>query len=357
MQRALELAQQGMGRTSPNPPVGCVVVRNSEVIAEGYHQKAGLDHAEIDALKKVSGSATGATAYVTLEPCNHQGRTGPCTDALIAAGVTRVVVGTTDPNPRVSGSGIERLRKAGIQVDQGVLQPECNELIRPFSKWVTTGRPLVTLKVATTLDGKIATSTGHSQWITGQEARLDVHERRDQIDAILVGAGTVRMDNPRLTTRLPSGNGHNPLRIVISRSGDLPLDANVFSDPSHTVIVTDIDNEATAMLSDKGATVWVVGHGPSGIDLGALLDKMGAEEITNVVVEGGKQLATAFLSAQLVDRLCCYVGTSVIGGDGLGWMGPLGFEQMNDVVHLTHVTVRQFGTDVCIEGNCVYGNS
>src|SRR5579859_6889670 len=205
MRQALAEAKKGLGRTSPNPAVGCLIVKEGKVLARGYHKQAGLPHAEIEALSRVSrGEARGSTLYVNLEPCCHQGRTGPCTEAIIAAGVSRVVVGMTDPNPLVNGRGIARLREGGIEVKQGVLEEECKRLNAPFARWVTAGRPHVTLKAAVTLDGKIADSAGRErQWVTGEDARAEVHRMRDAVDAVLVGANTVLRDDPLLTTRLP----------------------------------------------------------------------------------------------------------------------------------------------------------
>ena len=353
MRRALALAERGVGRTAPNPPVGCVLVRDGAVLGEGWHEAAGRPHAEAAALATVGGRAEGATAYVTLEPCNHSGRTGPCTDALIAAGVRRVVLGAADPNPRVTGGGRARLRAAGVEVVEGIERAACRRLIAPFARWVTTGRPLVTLKVATTLDGRIATRTGHSRWVTGAEARHEVHRMRDRMDAVLVGAGTVRDDDPALTTRLPDGTGRDPIRLVLTTAGELPAGCQLLASPAgaRTVLIT---AERVAPPSPN-VDIWPVGAAGGGVDVEAALLRVGAEGITSLLVEGGMQVATALLRARRVDRLVCFVAPRVVGGDGRGWAGPLGIDTMDAAIGLTDVRVRSVGADVCIEGDCVYG--
>ena len=229
LRRALELAGKAEGRTSPNPMVGAVVIKNGKTIAGGYHRRAGGPHAEIVALKKAGTQVRDAVVFINLEPCCHQGKTPPCTEALIQSGISKVVVGMQDPNPLVRGKGIRRLRQAGIEVETGVLKPECERLNEVFIKYITTGKPFVILKSAVSLDGKIATSGGDSKWITGEPARRKVHQLRDRMDAILVGSGTVLKDNPRLTTRLPGKTGHNPVRIILDYRGRVPYKARVFN--------------------------------------------------------------------------------------------------------------------------------
>ena len=356
MQRALALGRLGLGRTSPNPPVGCVLVRDGEVIGEGFHQRAGLAHAEIEALNTVT-QATGATAYVTLEPCNHRGRTGPCTEALIEAGVSRVVVGAMDPNPDVGGGGVERLRAAGLEVVTGVEEAECKALIAHFTHQKRTGRPLVTLKVATTLDGKIATSTGHSRWVTGPDSRMDVHELRNTQDAILVGTGTLRADDPLLTTRLADGTGRNPLRVIVTTSADLPAEAKVLNGDlqANTLVITGKESAGSRRLRKAGCTVWTAGLDAAGqVALDAAMELLSGNDCMSVLVEGGQQIATAMLQVRLVDRVRCYIAPSIVGGDGVGWAGPLGIRTMSSSIGLQDVTVRRLGDDICIEGACVY---
>ncbi len=343
MREAIQLARRGLGRTAPNPAVGCVLVRDGEVVGRGWHHAAGRPHAEVEAIRDAGKRTEGAIAYVTLEPCNHTGRTGPCTEALIAAGVTRVVLGARDPNPKVEGDGVGRLKAAGLEVELGVLEAECAAVLAPFATWTTTGRPLVTLKVATTLDGRIATSTGHSQWVTGEAARRDVHRRRNENDAVMVGGGTVRADDPALTTRGIEG-GRHALRVVLSASMDLPTRSQLFTDGlADTLVLTTSDRVAPV------ETVRVT-------DLAGALDALGARGVTSVLVEAGRGLATALLAEGLADRLACYVAPKVIGGDGLGWAGPLLIRTMERSIRLADVEIRPLGDDVCIEGRCVYGD-
>jgi diaminohydroxyphosphoribosylaminopyrimidine deaminase/5-amino-6-(5-phosphoribosylamino)uracil reductase len=360
MERALVLARRGLGRTAPNPAVGCVLVREGHIIGEGWHQKAGGPHAEVHAIAD-AGDAAGATAYVTLEPCNFTGRTGPCTEALIAAGVTRVVAASLDPNPKVAGGGLKRLEATGIETHFGLCGPAGDRLIGPFRHWILNKRPEVTLKVATSLDGRIATSTGHSQWVTGKTARLDGHRLRDQLDAIMVGSGTVIADNPRLTTRLPKG-GRNPRRIVVSASLAMPLKSALFTPPlaTRTIVVTTalsdpIRSAKARALRDCGVEILEV-RGDRSVDLSDALTQLADLSITSVLVEGGRGLLTSLLNARLCDRMVCYVAPCIVGDDGLGWAGPLGIRSMNRSIRLANVESRTLGTDIRIEGDCVYGN-
>ena len=355
MEKAVELANRAVGDTSPNPPVGCVLVKDDRIVAEGWHKRAGEAHAEVDALAKLETPSKGCTAYVTLEPCSISGRTGPCSQALIDADVERVVVGVLDPNPKVNGNGIAALRNAGIKVETGVLESECRQLIAAFTTWITLGRPLVTLKIASSLDGRIATESGHSQWVTGESARMRVHQMRDQMDAILVGAQTVRADNPSLTARLGDGPSRHPVRIILSNSLNLPTHSKVFDKQAPTLVFT-TNNEPTELERD-GVEVIRIEGGDSGVSMAAMLQILGKRQLTSLLVEGGQNVATALLKQELVDRICCFVSPKVIGGDGIGWAGPLAFRTMDEVITLSHLEICQLGDDLCIEGNCVYGNS
>ena len=360
MSRAIELARRGAGRTAPNPPVGCVLVRDQQIIGEGWHKKAGEAHAEADALAQCPVSTLGATAYVTLEPCNHTGRTPPCAAALVQAGIERIVIGSIDPNPNVTGGGVERLRAAGLDVRTGVLQEQSDSLIAPFSHWLLHKRPLVTLKVATSLDGRIATMTGHSQWVTGEEARLDVHQRRNETDAILVGSGTVRADDPRLTTRLPNGEGRDPIRVVVSNDPKkLPANARILNEAcgAATILVTHQPITQSSTLTNAAVEVWTVNRDEDGVSLRETLNQLGERNIQSLLVEGGQQIATSFLKQGLVDRIVCYIAPKIIGGDGREWAGALGFRTMNAAIRLENVRIQPMGSDVCIEGDCVYGDS
>jgi diaminohydroxyphosphoribosylaminopyrimidine deaminase/5-amino-6-(5-phosphoribosylamino)uracil reductase len=289
MRLALAEAEKGRGRTYPNPAVGAVVVRGSRVISRGHHQRAGLPHAEVNALGAAGAKSRGADVYVTLEPCNHQGRTPPCTDALIAAGVRRVFFGSTDPNPLVDGHGARRLRRAGIEVQAGILRAECDAANEGWFKFITTGIPWVVLKAAITLDGKLATRTGDSKWISSAASRRLVHRWRNELDAVVVGTATVRADDPRLTVRGVRG-GRNPIRIVL---GAIPPRARILRQPGETV-------------SERGA-------------LPAILRRLGRRGITTVLVEGGARVHGEFLEANLWDELRLFIAPKIFGADALSW--------------------------------------
>jgi len=331
MTRALALAEKGRGRTSPNPMVGAVIVKDGEVVGEGFHPQAGEPHAEVFALREAGGRGRGATAYVTLEPCNHHGRTPPCTEALIQAGVSRVVVGATDPNPLVSGRGLDRLSVAGVAVIHGVLADEAHRLNEAFDHWITTRRPFVTLKLATSLDGRIAAGTGKSQWITGAPARARVHQLRAASDAVAVGSRTALTDDPRLTARDVPGTWNPPLRVVIDSTLRVSPYAKAYDAkaPGGALVATAAPEDAPAaqVLAARGVAVWSVPGDDGRIDLAALMTRLGARDpgpVTSLLVEGGGVLAGALLAAGLVDKLVTHVAPVIIGGDGLPAFGPLG---------------------------------
>ncbi|ACX53061.1 riboflavin biosynthesis protein RibD [Ammonifex degensii KC4] len=352
MRRALELALKARGRTSPNPMVGAVLVKEGRVIAEGYHRRAGMPHAEIEALRAAGEEARGATLYVNLEPCCHVGRTGPCTEAIIAAGIKRVVVAMEDPNPLVAGKGIKILREAGLEVTVGVLEQEARRLNEVFVKFITTREPFVVLKVAMTLDGKIATSTGEARWITGPEARAYVHELRDTYDAILVGKGTVLKDDPSLTARLPGAR--DPVRVILSSLADLPLSARVLnlnsSAPTWVAVTEQAPPSRIKALQGKGAEVLVCGPGPQ-VDLKLLLKELGRREITGVLVEGGGTVNASFLANRLVDKVIWMVAPKIFGGTKApGPVGGEGVEHPDRALRLKDLTVKKLGADFCFEG-------
>lgn len=357
IRRTLELAARARGLTSPNPLVGAVVVRDGRVVAEGYHRRAGLPHAEIEALQAAGEAARGATLYVNLEPCCHTGRTGPCTEAIIAAGVKRVVAAMVDPNPLVAGKGIARLREAGIDVAVGVVEDEARRLNEAFIKYVTARRPFVVLKTAMSLDGKIATVTGESRWITGEAAREYVHQLRNTCDAVLVGIGTVLKDDPSLTTRLPEG-GRDPVRVILDSSARMPLAARVLSQDSEAptlVATTEVaPAERLAALRQAGAEVLVCGRGPQ-VNLDLLLAELAAREIVSVLVEGGSTVNASFLLQGLVDKVVWFIAPRIIGGrEALGPVGGSGIRHLARAIRLTETVVKQLGADLCVEGYPVY---
>ena len=356
MVRALELAWSAVGLTSPNPPVGAVLVREGRVVGEGFTQPAGEDHAEVVALNRAGDLARGATLYVTLEPCSHYGRTPPCTDAINAAGVAEVHVSTIDRNPRVSGSGIEQLRRAGITVHVGEGQHQADELAAPHAMLVTAGRPLVTAKFAMSLDGKIATRSGDSKWITGEESRRYVHELRARSDAIMAGIGTVIADDPQLTARRSDGTPlpRQPLRVVADSSGRLPLRSALLRQPGETLVVMVSDSEEKrATLEGAGAEVLTVSAADGRVNLGTLFVELGLRGVTTVFVEGGAALLGSLFDAGLVDRVVAFMAPVIIGGDSaLSPVGGVGVERMAEALRLSDVQIETFGEDVAVTGWC-----
>ena len=354
MRQSLELARRGRGRTSPNTVVGAVIVKDDKVIGRGWHQKAGTAHAEIHAIADAGDETRNATIYVTLEPCCHFGRTGPCTEAIIAAGIQRVVVAMTDPNPLVAGCGIETLRQRGIHVDTGVLATEAASLNAPFIKWITCKLPFVTLKNGISLDGKIATRTGDSRWITGETSRLEVHRLRDAADAIITGVGTVLADDPELTTRLPEG-GKSPVRVVVDSLARTPLSAKLVNDGKASTIIA-ISNKApeerVAALKTKNIEILSLPEESDGrLNLGALLRILGERCLTHVMVEAGGTLNSSFLFGNYVDKVVMFVAPKIIGGAGApGPYGGTGCDRLAEAVELEDVIVQHTGDDLMIEG-------
>ena len=345
MERALARAETGAGAVSPNPMVGAIVVGpDGTVLGEGAHEEYGGPHAEVNALRaahKQHGAAAlrEATLYVTLEPCSHHGKTPPCTNRILEADVPRVVVGTLDPFPKAQGDGIRRLREAGVEVEVGVCETACRRLNEAFFHHVDTGRPLITLKVAQTLDGRIATRTGHSKWISGEASRTLVHEWRAALDGVLVGSGTARSDDPRLTVR--HVDGRQPQRIVLDREGILPPDRTLFTDDhaDHTIAVVGEDRDrpayADALERAGGTLLRLPETDDEHLDLPALLDRLGSDggrdaaPMQSLLVEAGPGLATALFRQDLVDRFFCFVAPKVVG-DGIPVLGDLGITEMTD---------------------------
>ncbi len=350
MQKALRLALRARGRTSPNPLVGCVIVRDGRVLATGWHKKAGGDHAEAAALRKLGWRAPRATVYVTLEPHSFHGRTPPCSERLIEAKVARVVVGMKDPNPRVAGNGIKQLKRAGIAVEQGVLEDECRAINRPYLKWTATGRPWVTLKAAVTLDGRLAARGGDARWVSGELSRLEAHRMRDVSDAILVGANTVRLDDPALTTRLPTGRGHDPKRVILDGRLTVPPDARCL--PGAIVACTrDADPARARRLEKRGAEVLRLPGRHGRVDLGALADELGKREILSLLVEGGGQVHGAFIAAGLADEVALFVAPKLIGAGGVPLLAVDGPRKMAEAWRLGAVSTRRLGDDILVVGD------
>ncbi len=354
MRMALRLAEQARGRTSPNPLVGALVVKDGRIISRGYHRKAGEPHAEALALAKAGKAARGATLYVTLEPCSHTNkRTPPCTPLVVQSGVRRVVVAMIDPNPLVSGRGLRTLRKVGIEVTTGVLEQEARRLNEAFVKHVTRGMPFVTLKIAQTLDGRIATSRGESKWITGEKAREEAHRLRDTYDAILVGVNTVLKDDPSLTARIPGGR--DPIRVIVDSKLRVPLSAKIITQQSTatTVVATlaSAPQSKIRKLQDAGAEVLTVKSARGRVDRRDLLKKLGDQGIMSLLVEGGAEINASFLKAGLADKAILFVAPMFMtGSDSLGSVGGTSPLKLSQAVRLAEVTVGFAGKDIRIEG-------
>jgi len=354
MRMALRLAEKARGRTSPNPMVGAVVVKAGKIISRGFHRRAGEPHAEAMALKKAGKAAQGATIYVTLEPCSHTGkRTPPCTPLVLQSGVQRVVVAMIDPNPRVSGGGIKSLQKAGIDVIAGVLEAEARKLNEAFIKHITTGMPFVTLKIAQTLDGKIATASGESKWITGEKAREEGHRLRNINDAILVGINTVLTDDPSLTTRIPQGR--DPIRVIVDTHLRIPLHAKVLKRKSQarTIVATvaGAPKSKIKKLEAVGAEVVTVKSAKGRVDLRDLMRKLGNMDIMSVLIEGGSEINASALKSGIVDKAVIFIAPMLMTGrDSLCSLGGVSPVKLSQAVSLANVTSRFVGQDLMIVG-------
>ena len=363
MPRALELARSALGTTSPNPAVGAVIVRDSVVVGEGHTLPAGQHHAEIGALLQAGTAARGATLYCTLEPCCHHGRTPPCTDSIISAGIARVIYAVRDPNPRVAGGGEAALRAAGISVGHQP-EPEADELYEAFAKHITTGLPFVVAKFAMSLDGKIATRTGASQWITGPDARARVQQMRKELDGIMVGIGTTLADDPQLTARDPDGNtlpsDLQPVRIVVDSHGRTPPDARMLRQPGRTIIATSgsVDRTRISALEEAGADVREFPSPDGRVQLSGLLRSLGADGLVSILVEGGGEVMGAMLDAALIDKVCAFVAPKLIGGAGASSpIGGNGATVMADVWNLHRARSEQIGPDWLITGYPTHGGA
>jgi len=354
MKKALMLAQRGLGRTSPNPAVGAVVVRDDQIVASGYHRKAGARHAEIEALSGAGEAARDATIYVNLEPCNHYGRTPPCTNAIVESGVRRVVIGITDPNPHVTGGGCEYLRSKGVEVTCGVLQEECAQLNEAYITYITAGRPFVILKVALTLDGWIATRTGDSKWVTNERSRKHVHILRRRVDAVMVGVETVIADNPRLIPYLLRSSSPNPVKVIADTHLRIPLDSMVLDSTASdlTIIATGskVSRQKKRAVEERGAKIVPCRLKNGRIDLSDLLKKLAAMEISSILVEGGATLFDSFVRDALVDKFYIFFGPKILGGDdGVPFTRGPGCDIIAQCMAMTVHRVKRFGDDIMVE--------
>lgn len=355
MRLALRQARGGRGRTSPNPMVGAVVVKDGRVVAQGYHQCAGAPHAEAVALQKAGSAARGADLYVNLEPCNHHGRTPPCTEAILASGLRRVIIGMSDPNPRVRGGGCARLKAAGLEVVEGVLGEASHRLNEAFTKFITTGSPFVSLKCAATLDGRIATHTGDSKWITSEKSRGYVHWLRNDHDAILTGIGTVLADDPRLTTRLKGRKGVDPLRVVLDSQARLPADASILHSGSRAKTLVAATYRAprarVKALRQAGAEVRVFPARQGRVDLRAVFEELGNRSVLSVLVEAGSEINGAVLEGGWVDKVYAFVAPKIVGGvKALPAVGGKGAARMSDALLLEKLNIRRMDRDVLFTG-------
>jgi len=352
MKIALELAERGRGLVSPNPLVGALVVKNGVIIGKGYHQKAGTEHAEVLALRDAGANARGATLYVTLEPCCHHGKTPPCTDAVKASGVARVVAAITDPNPLVCGNGISCLLDEGIETTVGVCEHEARIQNEVFLKFIQTHKPFVTLKLAATLDGKIAAADGSSRWITGEESRFQVHRLRSWNDAVMVGIGTVKADNPSLSVR--DVEGKDPLRIVIDPHLETPPDYTIVG---HNTVFCSLESasaESEKTLRKHGADVWRFAPQDDRIPLESVMNMLSNKGVTSVLCEGGSSLASGLLREHIADKLV-YLLAPVLVGKGTAALADFGIVTMSDALCLSGVTYERFGKDMAITGYPIYG--
>ena len=357
MRRALELARKGEGHTSPNPMVGCVVVRDGRIISEGYHEKYGTFHAERNALMRCTEDTTGADLYVTLEPCCHQGKTPPCTDIIIEKKIARVFVGSMDSNPLVAGKGVQILRDHGIYVETGILEEECLKLNEVFYHYITTKTPFVVMKYAMTLDGKIACATGDSKWVTGEKARKQVHRMRGRYRGIMAGIGTVLADDPMLNCRVEGGV--NPVRIICDSNLHIPLDSQIVKTAqeietivacSASVLQEERKQEKINKLREAG--IQIIGtKGAHGVNLVELMKKLGEQNIDSILLEGGGTLNASALEDGIVNKVYAYIAGKLIGGmDARSPVEGIGRERMADAIELKHMKIEQLGEDFCIVG-------
>lgn len=361
MKAALNQARKGLGRTSPNPAVGAVIVRKGRIIASGYHKKAGLPHAEVEALKKIGNDIQkDDILYVTLEPCNHYGKTPPCTSAILDSGIRKVVVGSKDPNPGVQGGGCELLRENGVEVVDGIMEKECCRLNEAFFKYISSRRPFVIIKSALTEDGWSATATGDSKWITSDKSRQFVHRLRDNVDAVMVGVGTVLSDDPLLTTRLKGGRrGRDPVRVIVDTGLRTPLKANVLNHDSSAETIMVVGPQVSSLdigrYQKKGISVLVCPTREGRIDLGSLMDMLGKMPVTSLMVEGGASIIGSMIRERLVDKFYIFKSPRILGGDdGIPMAKGPGAREIGNCISLKEVQFRRFDDDMLTVGYPVF---
>lgn len=347
MDLAIKLAEKGRGLTSPNPMVGCIVVKRGRIVGKAYHKKAGEEHAEVLAISDAGKKAANSTMYVNLEPCSHWGRTPPCTEKIVEAGVREVIIGMKDPNPLVDG--FRELKFRGIKTKIGILEKEAKKLNEAYAKYIKTKKPFVSIKVAMSLDGRIATATGDSKYITSKEARAYVHQLRSEADAVMVGLNTVLRDNPELTPRLVKGK--DPVKVVVDSSLKIPKSCNLMKDPSKLIIAT--TNKASKneikKLQQKGVNIVTTKSKKGMVDLRDLMRQLGKHEITSVMIEGGSELNSSAIRAGVVDKILIFAAPKIIG-NGLGAIGNLGITKINKAINLKDPVSRRIGKDMLVEG-------
>lgn len=352
MKIAIELAKKGIGNVNPNPLVGAIIVKDDKIIGQGYHEKYGQGHAEVNAFKSLTEDATGATMYVTLEPCSHYGKTPPCVDRIIENKISKVIIGMVDPNPLVAGNGIEKLKKAGIEVEVGILEEECRKINEVFIKYITTKKPFVVMKTAMSLDGKIATKTGESKWITSEKSRLQVHILRNKFSGIMVGVNTIIKDNPELTCRMAEGS--NPIRIIVDSTLRIPLKSKVLENHDNkTIIATTkkVNTTKVQKLLKNNIEVLIINEKNGRVDLNDLMRKLGELNIDSILLEGGATLNYSALEEEVVDKVMVYMAPKMIGGETAKTpVGGRGIDKLNNAFKLKNITTMNVGEDILVEG-------
>lgn len=347
MELTIKLAEKGRGLTSPNPMVGCIIVKRGKIVGKGWHKKAGTNHAEINALDDAGNKTKDATLYVNIEPCSHWGKTPPCTERIVEAQIREVVIGMKDPNPLVNG--YQELKFRGLKTKIGILEKEAKRLNEVFIKWIKRKQPFVIVKAAMSLDGKIATRTGDSKYITGNEARKHVHQLRNDVDAVMVGVNTVIKDDPQLTPRLVTGK--DPIKIVVDSKLRMPFKCNLMKDPTKLIIVTTKSAPKLSIkkFQQKGVKVMTVKTFEGKVDLNDLMGDLGKLEITSIMIEGGAELNAEAIRAGIVDKILFFIAPGIIG-EGLGAIGDLGIQKVDKRINLKHLTSTKVGKDILIEG-------